>query len=243
MFKNKKILITGSSGQLGNSLVKHFHDQGAKVICADIIKRNKLNCFQIDLRNEDEIKLLFINIKKKYKSLDILINNVGKTIHTSFRKREKKEINDIFDTNVTSAILCSKEFEKIANNKKKLNCNIVNISSIYGFLSPDYKIYGNSKRNSPEVYGASKASIIQLTKYYAVHFSPKNIRVNCVSPGGILNKKLQNNKFIKNYSKRVPIARMANVSEVVNAVSFLASDKASYINGHNLIVDGGLNCW
>jgi len=243
MFKNKKILITGSKGQLGSTLVKYFTKFGAKVISADIKGNDKANFYKVDLRNEEEIKLFFSKIKKKYKYLDILINNAGKTIVTSFNKRNKKEINDILDTNIVSTILCSKEFVKICNNKKKLDCNIINISSIYGLLSPDFRIYGNSKRNSPEIYGASKAGIIQLTKYYATHFSTKNIRVNCVSPGGILNRKIQNDKFIKNYSQRVPMTRMANTSEIVNAVSFLASDKASYINGHNLIVDGGLSCW
>ena len=98
------------------------------------------------------------------------------------------------------------------------------------------KIYPDQQVTS-DAYAASKAAIIQLTRYYAVKLSDYNIRVNCISPGGIFNN--QNKKLVKNYTKKVPLKRMANMNEIVGSVNLLLSDKSNYINGHNLIVDGG----
>ena len=94
---------------------------------------------------------------------------------------------------------------------------------------------------SSEIYGASKSSIIQLTKYFAVLLAKKNINVNCISPGGILNKKLQSKKFIKNYIKRVPKNRMGKVDDLHTAIIYLSSDFSDYTTGQNIIVDGGLS--
>ena len=122
--------------------------------------------------------------------------------------------------------------------------NIINISSIYSLISPDPRIYSKKDRKSSEIYGATKAGVNQMTKYFAVHLNNKNIRVNSVSPGGIYNsKKPQNKNFIKKYSDRNPMKRMAKTSEIIGAVIYLASNSASYTNGHNLIVDGGMSAW
>ena len=94
-----------------------------------------------------------------------------------------------------------------------------------------------TKKVTSDAYAASKAAIIQLTKYYAVHLSKYKIRVNCISPGGIFNN--QNKKFIKNYIKKVPLKRIADLYEVVNGVKILIKNESKYINGHNLIIDGG----
>ncbi len=103
-------------------------------------------------------------------------------------------------------------------------------------VSADPKIYPNQKVSS-DAYAASKAAIIQLTKYYAVNLNKYNIRVNCISPGGIFNN--QNAKLINNYVKKVPLKRMANINEIIGSVKLLLSNKSKYINGHNLVVDGG----
>ena len=97
---------------------------------------------------------------------------------------------------------------------------------------------------SSEIYGATKAGINQITKYFAVHLSNKNIRVNSISPGGIYNlKNPQDKKFIKKYSSRNPMKRMAKIQEIVGAAIYLASDASTYTNGHNLVVDGGMSSW
>jgi NAD(P)-dependent dehydrogenase (short-subunit alcohol dehydrogenase family) len=125
--------------------------------------------------------------------------------------------------------------------------SIVQTSSIYGgAVAPDQRIYDGSEYmglqiNTPAVYTTSKAAVVGLTKHLATHWADKGIRVNCVTPGGIRSG--QNDTFVETYSKRVPLGRMAEASEIASAVVFLASDSASYITGQNLIVDGGLSVW
>ena len=128
--------------------------------------------------------------------------------------------------------------------KSKNEAVIINIASMYGVISPDYRIYSEGDRKNSEIYGATKAAIIQMTKYFAVHLAERKIRVNCVSPGGIFNpENPQSDSFIKNYSLRCPLNRMANVNEIIGGIIFLSSDAASYVTGQNLIIDGGMSCW
>ena len=120
-------------------------------------------------------------------------------------------------------------------NKSK-NPSVVNISSIYGIVAPDWKIYEKTKIVNPAVYSVSKSGLNQFTKWQASYLSPK-IRVNSVSPGGVLRG--QNKKFLKKYISKTLLKRMATEEDVVNAVVLLSSEMSSYITGHNLVVDGG----
>ena len=137
-----------------------------------------------------------------------------------------------------------KNYVKLHTKKKLKSCRIINFGSIYGVTSPDFRIYGKNDRYSSEIYGATKASVIQLTKYYSVILSKYNINVNCLSPGGVLNKRSPQNKyFIKKYSNRIPKRRMGNVEDLYTGILFLASDHSNYVCGQNIIVDGGLSVW
>ena len=155
--------------------------------------------------------------------------------------RTDEEVDKVFKTNVSSIINIIKNYTILFDQKKLKRGKIINIGSIYGFLSPDFNIYSKGDRLSSEIYGASKSSVIQLTKYFAVLLANKNINVNCISPGGILNKKLQSKKFIKNYIKRVPKNRMGKVDDLHSAIIYLSSDFSDYTTGQNIIVDGGLS--
>jgi len=105
-------------------------------------------------------------------------------------------------------------------------------------------MYKEGDRKNSEVYGATKAGIIQMTKYFAVHLAENQIRVNVVSPGGIYNSENpQSENFVNEYSKRNPTGRMANTDEMLGAVLFLASNTSTYVTGHNMVVDGGMSCW
>lgn len=248
--KNKKIIITGSSGQLGSELVKTFINFGSIVIGIDIKKiknfsHKNFHFIKSDISNSSKNKVIFQKIFKKFKNISCLINNAGVAVFSPFEKRSEKELDYVIDVNLKSYFYSIKNFEKYSNNdNKKENKNIINISSIYSLISPDPKIYSKNDRKSSEIYGMTKSAINQLTKYFAVHLAKKNIRVNCVSPGGILNReKPQNKNFIKKYSRRNPMNRMAETSEIVGGVIYLASNCSSYTNGHNLIIDGGMSSW
>ena len=125
-------------------------------------------------------------------------------------------------------------------NKSKNSSSVVNIGSMYGSVSPDKKIYKSFKDQNPVHYGSTKAGLIQMTKYFATILAEKNIIVNSVSPGGIENHKTQTKKFIKNYSKNVPIKRMANLDEILEIILYLIEMRGGYLTGQNLVLDGGL---
>ena len=117
------------------------------------------------------------------------------------------------------------------------NGSIVNIGSIYGVVGPDFNVYDNTNLTMPAAYSAIKGGIINFSRYLSSYYGKHNIRVNCISPGGIFND--QESVFVKNYENRVPMKRMGNPEDISPAVSFLLSDESSYITGQNLIIDGG----
>ncbi len=118
---------------------------------------------------------------------------------------------------------------------------IVNIASTYGLVSPDPRIYGTSGVNSPAAYGASKAGVIQLTRYLAVHWRAHGIRVNCLVPGGVYDR--QSSEFVRAYEYRTPLGRMAQPDEYTGALVFLLSRASRYMTGAVLVLDGGWTAW
>ena len=115
--------------------------------------------------------------------------------------------------------------------------SIINIGSIYGVVGPDFNVYENTELTMPAAYSAIKGGVINFTRYLASYYGKDNIRVNCVSPGGIFNN--QTTEFVKNYEYKVPMKRMGNPEDISPAVSFLLSDDSTYITGQNLTIDGG----
>ena len=247
-YKKKIVLITGSNGQVGKSLVRLFLDLGSIVYGLDIssntIKEKNFFYKKIDISNKKKIEAYFKDIVKKNKKVDIIINNAGYSVYSKFNKRTEKELNKTINVNLKGPINIINSYFKIHKSNKLKSCNIVNIGSIYGSLSPDFRVYGKNDNFNSEIYGATKAGVIQLTKYYSVILSKHNININCLSPGGIFNDdKPQEKKFIKKYSSRVPKNRMAKTEDIYTGILFLTSDKSNYVSGQNLLIDGGLSSW
>ncbi len=235
---NKKILITGSEGQIGKSLVKLLVDNNYDLILLDKKKKKKKDYYCVDFNNSKEIKDITGKIKKKYNKIYALINLAAHQVFTDFEFRTLDEIDKSLNVNIKANIYLSQFLFKNFFKKQK-NSKIINISSIFGIHSPDFKNYKKNDRKSSEVYGASKASLIQLTKYFANYMSNWHVNVNCISPGGVENKLTQTTDFIKRYSQRVPSRRMAKDLEISNLILYLLSDESNYINGENIIIDGG----
>ena len=247
-FNNKNILITGAGGQIGSAVAELFLNLGSKVYGVDKNagknKHSNYRFIKTDITNKLKIKTKITEIVKKEKCIDVIINTAAVSYFSKYDKRTDLEINKTLDTNIKGILNIINSYAYIHKKRKLKKCSIINMGSIYGFLSPDFRIYGNKDRFSSEVYGASKAAVIQLTKYYSVVLSKYNINVNCLSPGGIYNdKKPQNKKFVKNYSSRVPLKKMGKPENLFTGILFLASDQSNYINGQNLIIDGGLSSW
>ena len=264
--KNKNIIITGSAGLLGSQYALTLSSAGANVILVDLdTKANKKlmddikqkfqtkpKSYNADVTSKSEILALKNKILKDYDHIYGLINNVALTAKASKLKNIKNfssgfenfplEIwSKSIDVNLTSVFLCSQIFGKeMLKNKHGV---IVNVASTYGLVGADQRIYGNSKINSPPSYAATKGAIVNLTRYLAAYWHRKNIRVNTLSPGGVKDETYQKASFIKNYSDKTILGRMAKKTEYNGAILFLMSDASSYMTGANLVIDGGWTAW
>ncbi len=242
-FKNKVVLITGSDGKIGSKISQFYINLNSRVYGIDLKSKNKKkNFFQGDITNEKFVEKTLSTILYKEKKVDIIINNAGSIVYTPFEKRSEKEINQVLNTNVRGVINLCKTYFNFHKKKNLKSCKIINIGSIYGVVSPDFRIYGKKDNLNPEIYGGSKAAVIQLTKYFAVIMAKYNIKVNCISPGGIEDKK-HSKLFIKKYCSKVPLNRMGKVSDLYGALIYFSGENNSYTTGQNLIVDGGLTIW
>lgn len=232
-------IITGSEGQLGQFFVLQLKRLGYKVIGIDLADQvnDEIVYYQADITKKSEIDAI---LNKHDENISVLINNAGVSVFKSFEERTEEEIDAVMDVNIKANILMS---QAVFNKYYKSNNsgNIINIGSIYGMVSGDMRIYKNGDRRTPEIYGATKAAVINLTKYFATYMAPNNVRVNCISPGGIFND--QDKDFIDNYSKKVPMSRMGNEDEVMSSIEYLLSENSSYVTGQNIVVDGGFTCW
>jgi len=243
----KKIIVTGASGQVGEALSLKLHGLGAQVIGFDL-KAPSVDCFldffKVDICDEKSIKDSFRSLLFQNTEVHGLVNNAGYSIFTDTEIRTKEEFFKTLETNLWAPFLFTREFCKLSTTEIETSTwrSIVNVSSIYGILSPDFRIYKEGDRKNSEVYGSSKSGLLQMTRYFSVAIAQRRIRVNSVAPGGIFNDNSpQSELFIEKYSARVPMNRMANVHEVVNPITFLLSDLSSYMTGSTLVIDGGLS--
>lgn len=246
--KGCNVLITGASGQLGTALAHGFREGGAKVFGFDLKPTREADVFDGfatgNVSKKSDVLAAFEQLAPSGGAFDILVNNAGITTSSPFVERTEEEFDKVYSVNVKGSFFCAQEFLKRYEQSELKDGAIVNIGSIYGVLAPDFRIYTDYGVVTPEVYGISKAGILQMTRYLAVLYANKGLRVNSVSPGGIFNRaKPQGNDFVKRYSNRVPMGRMAQVEEIVPAIVFLSGKGASYITGQSLLIDGGLSCW
>ena len=243
----KKIIVTGASGQVGEALSLKLHELGARVIGFDLEDSSE-NCFfdfvRVDIGDESSIKKAFGSKIFQHRDLYGLVNNAGYSVFTEFEIRSKEEFFKTLEINLWGPFMLIREFSSSIDPAVGTSAwrSIVNISSIYGIVSPDLRIYDKGDRRNSEVYGSSKSAILQMTRYFSVALADRRIRVNAVAPGGIYNDRIpQSDSFVEKYSSRVPMNRMARVQEVVNPIAFLLSDSSSYMTGSTLVVDGGLS--
>lgn len=244
----KIAVVTGACGKLGKQICKAFSGAGAKVVSVDVTGRDKneycIGHFSADISDKEQVENTIKDIFDKHGRIDILVNNAGVSTFEPFEKRPEDKFDWVVDVNLKGTFFCIQQYVNMFDKVKMEKGSIINIGSVFGAISPDFRNYTDCDRKNSEVYGATKAGVIQMTKYFAVHLAGRNIRVNCVSPGGIYNDEdPQGTDFVKNYSCRVPMGRMAKDSEMVGAIIYLAGDVASYTTGQNIIIDGGMSCW
>ena len=238
-FKNKKILITGASGGIGNALVKKFVSlegsvmgTGTKTEKLDQLKKqyNNIKVKKFDMSDHSRIEEFIDNVSLELGGLDVLINNAGTNADNLSLRMKDEEWKKVIDINLTSTFLLSKySIRKMLKNKFG---RIVNITSVVGHT-------GNLGQSN---YSASKAGIIGMSKSLAMEYAKKNITINCVSPGFIVSDMTMNiAEKVKMYlTSRIPMGKLGTGEDVSNCVAFLSSDQASYVTGETLHVNGGM---
>jgi len=237
--KNKVIVVTGGNGLLGKQIISSLRENGAIAIAADITFTQKgEDDIIIDITEENSVNNGVTEIVKRFNKIDGFVNNAYPRTKDWGNKLEEISIeswrNNV-DMHLNGYFLCCKVV--LEQMKKQGFGSLINMSSIYGLVGPDFTLYEGTEMTMPAAYSAIKGGINNLTRYLASYYGAYQIRVNTVSPGGIFDN--QPESFVNNYNKKVPMKRMGNPSDIVSAVYYLLTDEASYITGHNLVVDGG----
>lgn len=237
--ENKKIIITGATGGIGNSLVEKFDSLGCQIIATGTNeeklnnlkkKHPKIIIERFKLDQHDKIESFIETAHEKLSGIDILVNNAGITLDNLSIRLTEENWKKVLDINLTSTFLmCKFTIKKMLKNKYG---KIINITSIVGHT-------GNLGQAN---YAASKAGIIAFSKSLAIEYAKKNINVNCVSPGFIKTDMTDqiNEEFKKILINKIPSGDLGRGEDVSNCVAFLASDMANYINGETIHVNGGM---
>jgi gluconate 5-dehydrogenase len=250
--KDKAILITGGYGHLGKAITESllFHGAEVYVLGRDYDKfsgvflenntNNGLIHFQFcDISDPNSIAHAFKAVYEKTNKIDVLINNAYYNKGTSPETMKDEEWLAGIDGTLNSVFRCMQEvipYFKIKNKGK-----IINVSSMYGVIAPDFEIYNDYPEYlNPANYGAAKAGVIQLSKYYASFFGKFGVNVNSITPGPFPSYKVQESEgFINELRKKTCLNRIGKPEDLAGAFVFLASDTSDFITGQNIIVDGG----
>lgn len=251
---DKVALVTGGYSNLGKAITEAFLEAGARtIVCGrneatyrETFPRNldKLHFEYLDISSTESIIRCYENVMKQHGRIDILVNNAVYSKGSLPENITDKEWEFSIDGVLNSVYRCIREV--IPYFQKSGKGNIINVSSMYGMVSPDFRIYEgkNKKFFNPPNYGAAKAGVIQLTRYMAVYLAQYNIRVNCLTPGPFPSKKVQKNRdFIEKLKAKNPSGRIGSPEDLKAPIVFLASDASSFVIGHNLVVDGGWTIW
>ncbi len=251
----KRVLLVGATGVLGRGYAAAFAEAGAILAIADhpasdvLAYAAQLGAVGIAMDVSDEASVI-AGVRaaiERLGGLDGAINNAAVTGEAlaragdAFAPFEEYSLalwQKTLDVNLTGTFLVAREAGK---HMREHGGSLVNVASIYGVVGPDHRIYDGQPFKSFAAYSASKSGVIGLTRWLATWWGPQRIRVNCVTPGGVFNG--HDERFVEAYSRRTPLGRMADRSELVGIMIYLMSDSSSYCTGQNFIVDGGFSAW
>lgn len=268
--KGRVVIITGGTGMLGSEYAKALASAGASIVLVDLDAdvcekkagelenkfKNRMMGIKADITKKEEVKAMMEKVEQEFGRVDVLINNAAFNCPASDKINCFASFEDYplslwkksIDVNLTGAFFCTQEAIRLML-KKRIEGNIINICSTYGVVAPDQSIYASitcpedssKKFVKPADYSTTKSAILNFTRYIAAAFGKKGIRANTMTLGGVFDN--QDETFVKEYSKKTPLGRMANKTDYNGAILFLSSDASKYMTGANLIIDGGWTCW
>jgi 2-deoxy-D-gluconate 3-dehydrogenase len=261
----KTAIVTGEPGLLGREFCRTLAEAGAAVVVADLNEQAALEVaadlvqkgfnalgIAVDVTRPDSVEQLVRRTVGEFGRVDVLVNSAAldpkfDTAHASqqtgtFEDFPLEAWNQALSVTLTGLFLCCQAVAR--QMKEQGSGSLINICSTYGLVGPDQRIYlapGQPRRTKPVYYSVTKAGVLGLTRYLATYYAGTRIRANALTPGGIYNG--HDETFLRNYSARTVMGRMANKDEMNGALLFLASDASSYMTCSNLVVDGGWTAW
>jgi NAD(P)-dependent dehydrogenase (short-subunit alcohol dehydrogenase family) len=255
------VVVTGALGQLGRHFTRVLAERGARVAALDV-QTDAGNAFvemggevfyvRADVTDKASLKAALAAVTEHWETPFALINNAGIDAtpgapagqNPRFEDFDESAWDAVLDVNLKGVFLCSQIFGGAMAAAGR--GSIVNIGSIYGIISPDQRIYQYRRDRGetffkPIAYAASKSGILNVTRYLATYWANANVRVNTLTFAGVFNN--QDAEFLKEYTARVPLGRMAEPDDYAGAIVFLCADASSYVTGANWVIDGGFTAW
>jgi len=254
--EDKIVVVTGGCGQLGRQFTRALVESGARVAVFDVAScesdSDAILMVEADVTSRDSLEAGLNAVKAKWGVPHALINNAGLDSPPNapieetgpFETYPETSWDKVMRVNTKGVFLCCQVIGGAMAEAGR--GSIVNISSIYGLISPDQRIYEYRRAQGaeffkPVAYSVSKSSLLNLTRYLATYWAERKVRVNTLTLAGVFDD--QDEQFLKNYAARVPLGRMAAEDEYNGAIIFLVSDASSYMTGSNLVIDGGWTAW
>jgi NAD(P)-dependent dehydrogenase (short-subunit alcohol dehydrogenase family) len=241
-------VVTGGAGQIGRELVRGLEESGARVAVFDL----KAERFRVDVTDRGAIEEATAEVVREWGVPHVLVNAAALDSPPDAPAEEvgpvesypEASFDQVMDVNVKGTFLCCQVLG--AHMAAEGRGSIVNVSSVYGMLSPVQGLYEFRRREGQEfykpiAYSVSKSALYNLTRYLATYWAKQGVRVNTLTLAGVWNDQPQ--EFLDAYAERMPLGRMADAREVIGPVVFLASDASSYVTGANLVADGGWSAW
>lgn len=250
-------LVTGGGGHIGRAICESLAEHGCRLA---ILDKGNPSCeleqfmarvgehaqyFDVDLEEETKVRHVVLRAIKNFGRLDVLVNNAAFVASndfagwaTTFTNQEVESWRRAIEVNLTASFVVSQT--ATPSLIESGHGSIINISSIYGSLGPNWDLYEGTTMGNPAAYAASKGGLIQFTRWLATTLAP-SVRANSVSPGGVARG--QPEEFVRRYVSKTPLRRMATEEDLKGLVAFLASDASSYITGQDILVDGGWSAW
>lgn len=254
LLDNKLVVVTGGAGLLGRSFVRAIAAAGGRAVIADVsfeaannlveeLVREfpaRVHAASLDITSKDSVCALIGSLQEHFGTIDAVVNNAYPRNKNYGRRLEEVTYEDFcanVDSHLGGYFLVAQQF--CMAFKAQGHGNLVNISSIYGSMAPRFAVYEGTPMTMPVEYAAIKSAVVHLTRYFAQYFKGNGIRVNCVSPGGILAN--QPADFLAAYNAHCASKGMLAPEDVVGALLYLLSDESRYMTGQNLFVDDGFS--
>lgn len=245
------ILITGGYGHLGRAIVMGLVDQGAKLVVlgrdeaafhtafVELIASSQVHFISCDVASTDSVEAAFAASHTAFGLPSVLINNAFYSRGNQPENLTDEEFAFGLDGSLGSTYRCIRAV--IPQLRERGSGKIINVASMYGVVAPDFEAYAATPQfTNPPHYGAAKAGVIQLTRYFASYLGKENIQVNCVTPGAFPSQPVQaHTEFISELTQRIPLGRIGQPEDLQGAFVFLSSQASNFVTGHNLVVDGG----